>query len=141
MKTITYIILAFLIFSCSGSYHLRKAYKKSPELFADSVTTRVIEKKPISGDWGVDFDNLLKGDRIVLLNTSGTDTVKVTLTKTDTAYVEVEVDCPPVEVVTKTKTVYIPEASTWKDFMSRYWYFLLGFFVIGIFVAGVSRSR
>lgn len=124
----TAIVAVFLLSSCSANFHLKRAIKKNPGILSDSSVVTVIEKKPVSANWAFNF-NELTANRDIVLNTITTekDTVRVTLRKIvrDTAYVEVQVDCPPAEIITETKTIYIPKPFSWREFIRNYWTVLL----------------
>lgn len=95
-----YIPLIFILFSCSASFHARKALKKNPNAF-DADTVVVIDTVRIEIP-KVDTTFIYEYDTVEYIQD------KVTVKyyhDTVTNQVFIQADCPDPEVITKTETI------------------------------------
>jgi hypothetical protein len=108
------VAMLFSLFSCSAEWHLRKAYSKDIRLARlDTTTTSTkvttpavsgvvhvvqVQQKPVTMYFPREYS--IPGETI-------RDTVRLTLTALDSARIQADVDCPPVEI--REKIIRIPE--------------------------------
>ena len=132
-KLILFLIMMYLLQSCSAGWHLRKAISKDPNILMqrDTVveTEVVVQEKTVTEKLIVN-----QIDTVVLMSPDG---VKVRLERIyDT--VMVDVICPPETVMVET-IVELPPVVEYKESESKNKYqewglALLGFFIVLMFV-------
>jgi hypothetical protein len=120
------IIIMLLFTSCrSASDLVRAAQRKDPSIFDEKIKTKLVPITFQTGVGQIDCLELMKGNAIELyspiLVISGKDSTikpikaRFKVDSTDTAKVNFEVDCPPVEVRTATITRTITLQASWKE--------------------------
>ena len=123
------IVLALLLSSCSGSWHLRRAIKKDPALF-DSTSVVKIDTLRIKTE-RVDTAFIQQRDTVIQYIQQDNQGRPIEIryrwnTKTDT--VEINVDCPDQEVITNTITntnTVLVKPSIWQQIKSLWWLFVI----------------
>lgn len=121
-KRIIYIFLFLILTSCSASWHIRKAQRKDPALFATKtiihVDTFIVEVPRV--------DTLFKYKHDTVEFTIDSIQVKYYYQTVDST-VYLEIDCPDSEVVTKTvtKTETIIIKPSFKEKILSGWWLLV----------------
>ena len=107
------LIFSLFLFSCSSTFHLKKAIKKNPEL---SLTDTIVDVqiRPIE-PFNLDFNiSTLNKGKIVLESVRERDTIKIYLER-DGDLVRMEADCPDCV----DSVVYIPKVQVVKEELNQ----------------------
>jgi len=107
-KTIFFVLWIIIIFcfcSCKADYHYKRIVKKEPDYFKVDTTTKkeIIKLTPVNT--AIDCNTITAEPIVVQLPTTvnqRVDTVTITLFKEIDGSINTTVDCPDVEVITKT---------------------------------------
>ena len=130
-----YIVVIWVLCSCSGAWHLRKAMKKSPELF-DSVRERVdtvLVKTPPT-----EINHLVFRDTTVYVHDTITNTrISYRISK-DCDSIQIECEPAPAKIITKTRDQFILVPPTLWDRIKYFVFFLIVFLVVTFLVRKVK---
>jgi len=133
ISLIVTILLLMCAMSCTGSWHLRRAIKKSPELFTNDTT--IVRDTLIVENLITQFKQAK--DSIVYITKFDTvtrDSIRIKYkwnTYTDSVYIEA--DCPDLPTETQYVNRYIILKSSFKERLIDAFKILIGFGLVFIF--------